>query len=523
MIATFVPSEISISAAVNSSGPPLTDLIDPIPFPLTVVQGDVLFNPAPSNTLLDVEVEPSGAFAIRDVILFDIETVPIDDPDAPHSKGKQKVLAFAGSRTGAGKIAIVAAQMVLIRLAYQAGMTPGTQTGRLVVKTSEGDTAIVPLSLKAFDAPAQSVVATTVSADHFSIHAGEATQLTISVQSVSGPAADVSFEKSSIFLDAKVSMQALSVHVEPGQTVTANLNFTADAEATLGTFDVAIQQFAPNHLPFLNLRVTVLAPPVDDQRGIATQMIRAKYQQIGERLSPLGRPLTPDAPVQTDGNMFFTDYRGGRISFSVKDGVLAHATFVTTVRYKGIHCFGKSEAVDEPYAIVGVYTPDSTETTITKKFPVGATSYTDFVASTDASESIDVRTMATPQDIAISCTVMEHDSGDPDRAAAAVEGALKKAAGDAGVVDAADISVFTGVLDDLKIPGLIANVLGVGDDVIGSQTLQIHYTELEPKPPMQQFGNIFFNFQSPLLSDGDASYKIYFEVFTQEIDPPRTL
>ena len=78
-----------------------------------------------------------------------------------------------------------------------------------------------------------------------------------------------------------------------------------------------------------------------------------------------------------------------------------------TVRYRGIHCFGKSEAVDEPYAIVGVYTPDSPETTITKKFPIGAASYENFVASTDTSESVDVRTLTTPQDLAISCTVME--------------------------------------------------------------------------------------------------------------------
>ena len=294
--------------------------------------------------------------------------------------------------------------------------------------------------------------------------------------------------------------------------------FQADLDATVGTFDVAIQQFAPNKLPLLDLRVTILAAP--DPLAIATQMILAKYQQLGGRLSPLGHPVQADAPVQSDGSEFFTDYRGGRISFSDAEGVSAHATFATTVRYRGIHCFGKSEAVDEPYAIVGVYTPDSPETTITKKFPIGAASYENFVASTDTSESVDVRTLTTPQDLAISCTVMEHDSGDPERAAAAVEDALKKAASDSGVVDAADISVFTGVLDDLKIPGLIADVLGVGDDVIGSQTLQIHYTELEPAPPLQKFGNVSFNFESPLLTDGDASYKIYFEVFTQRIDPP---
>jgi len=37
---------------------------------------------------------------------------------------------------------------------------------------------------------------------------------------------------------------------------------------------------------------------------------------------------------------------------------------------------------------------------------------------------------------------------------------------------------------------------------------------------MQTFGNIKYNFESPLLSDGDASYKLYYEVFTEEV-PPR--
>jgi hypothetical protein len=252
---------------------------------------------------------------------------------------------------------------------------------------------------------------------------------------------------------------------------------------------------------------------------MAEQKINEKYAAIGDRFSPLGRPVDSSLPVQFDGEQFFKDYRGGRIVFTADGGTLAHQTFVTTVRFRGIHCFGKSEAVDEPYAIVGVYSPDDHDSVVTKKFPLGKDSYEDFVASTDASESVDIRSLATPQDIAISCTVMEHDSGDPNRVAAQVEDALKKAAGDAGVIDAADIKVFTGILDDLQVFNLGAALLGVGDDMIGCQTLQIHYTELEPGPRIQRFGNISFNFESPLISDNNASYKLYFEVFTQQINP----
>jgi hypothetical protein len=67
-------------------------------------------------------------------------------------------------------------------------------------------------------------------------------------------------------------------------------------------------------------------------------------------------------------------------------------------------------------------------------------------------------------------------------------------------------------------------MLGVGDDLIGNpQVLTLDISEIIPKRPMNQFGNISFNFESPLLSDGDASYKLFYEVFVEEILPPRVL
>jgi hypothetical protein len=267
-----------------------------------------------------------------------------------------------------------------------------------------------------------------------------------------------------------------------------------------------------------------LPPPISLHALIAALQIQQKYDQIGGRQSPLGKPINPSRSVEFNGQEFFRDFRGGQIKVTSAGGAAAFETHQTIVRFRGIHCFGKSEAVDEPYAIVGVYAPDAREQTVTKKFPSDRDSYTDFVASTDATESTDVSPDFpgwAPQSVAISCTVMEHDSGDPDRAAAAVEDAIKKAADTAGAAE--EVSVFTGILDDLKIPGLIADLLGVGDDVIGSQVLQIDIDQMIPKRPMQKFGNIEFNFESALLSNGDASYKLYFEVFVNQIGPPKPL
>lgn len=83
------------------------------------------------------------------------------------------------------------------------------------------------------------------------------------------------------------------------------------------------------------------------------------------------------------------------------------------------------------------------------------------------------------------------------------------------------MSVFTGILDDLGILGFLAGVFGVGDDLIGIQTLQINAKDIILKRPMQKFGNIEFNFESALLSDGNASYKLYYEMSVEKIDPPK--
>jgi len=258
-----------------------------------------------------------------------------------------------------------------------------------------------------------------------------------------------------------------------------------------------------------------LGAHIDIQR-IVERKIDEKHDHMGGRLSRLGRSTNP--ALQWNGAQFFKDYRGGQIQFSLDDGPVAFVTFRTIVRFRGIHCFGKSEAVDEPYAVVSVYRPDAADKVVTKRFPAGRDSYEDFVAGTDATEAIDVFSDLSPQTIAICSTVMEHDSGDPSRVAEAIDNAVRKAADAAGAAD--EVSTFTGFLRDLGVPELVGGLLGVGDDLIGSQTFTVDFSDLIPGRPMQTFGNIRFNFESPLLSDGDASYKLYYEVFAERVTPP---
>lgn len=274
-----------------------------------------------------------------------------------------------------------------------------------------------------------------------------------------------------------------------------------------------------------NIDLVLAGLGVDISAGIAEHEIEQKYRQIGGRRSLLGRSVNPGLNVQSNGQGFFRNFRGGQIKFSSEGGASAFVTHQTFVVFKGIHCFGKSEAVDEPYAIVGVYALDAQNSTVTKKFPLDRDSYEDFVASTDQAEISIVSPETSgwaPQSLVIVSTVMEHDSGSPDEAKAKVEGAMNKVAAAAAAVGVPEVSAVIGIMDDLGIPGLISDLLGMDDDLIGTQSLAIDANELFgiAKRPMQKFGNIEFNFESPLLSDGDASYKLYYEVFIKEFPVP---
>ena len=197
MIASFSPTELDFTAAINSTGPigDDLDLIDPIPLPVSFPQA-VHSDPAPQETVMTAAVEPAaGPFQIRDLILFDVGFVSIFDPDVGRVI-RFKALTFAGSQDGPGSIQITAGQVLLVRVVYHAGPVATTETAQLVITTAEADRATIQLSLTTFVPPPLSIVETALSADHFPIVVGGRAQLSVTVRSLSGPATDVSFEKS---------------------------------------------------------------------------------------------------------------------------------------------------------------------------------------------------------------------------------------------------------------------------------------------------------------------------------------
>ena len=55
--------------------------------------------------------------------------------------------------------------------------------------------------------------------------------------------------------------------------------------------------------------------------------------------------------------------------------------------------------------------------------------------------------------------------------------------------------------------------------MIGSYAFTFTFAQIQdlayhPRPE-QTFGGIQYNYETPLLTDGDASYKLYFDIFTR--------
>src|SRR5262249_51392054 len=123
-----------------------------------------------------------------------------------------------------------------VRVMYSSPANPGSFPGGLSVLAPGWDPVHIPLSLTTFTPPAVTVVETKLLLDTVVVLTGRQAIVPVQVKWLSGPASNISFEKSPIFRDAMVSMQPVSVHVEPGQTLTVPLVLQAAVDAKTGTF-----------------------------------------------------------------------------------------------------------------------------------------------------------------------------------------------------------------------------------------------------------------------------------------------
>ena len=128
-----------------------------------------------------------------------------------------------------------------------------------------------------------------------------------------------------------------------------------------------------------------------------------------------------------------------------------------------------------------------------------------------------------PQDLIISVALFEHDNSVLSAMKTLVDAAI------IGGIAAAGTAVFgpvgtptAGGLAYLLVPKLTAfafeNVLGLSDDLIDTETLApYHNDQVGPMPPIQRLGGMSYTHATELLTDGNASYKVYFRLIREEI------
>jgi Matrixin len=252
--------------ATGSIGPDITADVDPSNPASVSFAGGVRFSDAPSDTVVSAKIDLGvDHFSVRDLIVFDwvLEAVDLSDLPPGHRgpPPRRKVLEFSNSHEGAGSINLKSGQVLLVRIKYLASLDPSTTSGNLSILGQGWDPVNIPLLLTSFTPPEVTIVETRLLQSTLTIVAGRQAQLPIEVRWISGPSTNIAFEKSPVFLDAQVSMQPISVRIEPQQTLTVPLIFQAAVDARIGTFDLAVRQYVSKPPFNLALQITIVAAP----------------------------------------------------------------------------------------------------------------------------------------------------------------------------------------------------------------------------------------------------------------------
>lgn len=254
--------------------------------------------------------------------------------------------------------------------------------------------------------------------------------------------------------------------------------------------------------------------------------IGGKYQQLGGPRSWLGWPLAnaenplkdqkDEQPIDEEGGLFSTFERGA-IYWWPDTGAIDLGTIA--IRYRGLTCFATTfgPGSDEPYVIFGTLPlppaePLSVRTKIYEEVDGGKT-------RTDDIELY----RGLPYGLALEVVLMEHDKGDPKKYLEEVKSAVTQAGNGLALAAAAIPGVGVGVAAVVKVvfekwgPDIaeeVNDLLGTEDDLIEQFTWNITpkqivtATQVDP----QNFRGIDFHLESRVLSDGNASYKIYLTI-----------
>ena len=241
-----------------------------------------------------------------------------------------------------------------------------------------------------------------------------------------------------------------------------------------------------------------------------------KWLELGGLTSFLGMPTSDELNFDQDGKVRF--FLGGTIYFWGDTGAMAVPNNTIAVRYSGFNCFGTSDGRgdDEPYFLFGVSGPGFQNATRTRIFE-------DVSPHSNVADSLELFRGA-PVGIGIDVTLMEHDSGDPDKYRSFVE----RAVNEAGPKITEALTLVPAVGQVLSIGARVAlealhddivdalnELLGTGDDKLGQQLIHLTPKQmivLATRTPINDLGGVRFRLQTGLFDGEGSSYKACFDI-----------
>lgn len=246
-------------------------------------------------------------------------------------------------------------------------------------------------------------------------------------------------------------------------------------------------------------------------------VIRDKWASLGWEKSWLGFPISGERPFEDDGRVSL--FQNGNIYWWPDIGAIDLGN--VTLRYRGLYCFGETDEAsssDEPYVLIGVVPVPgaSTSPPTALRSPI----YDDVDSGDERPDDIEVY-RGNPYGLAVGISLMEHDTGDPNTylglVKAGVDLAGKGVSEACGTLFGPDAVAVCQPIWNSVAPAIVSTIndlINSDDDLIGKADLHLTAKEmvLLARQPWDRFWGIRYHRESGLISDGDASYKVYFSV-----------
>lgn len=241
--------------------------------------------------------------------------------------------------------------------------------------------------------------------------------------------------------------------------------------------------------------------------------IRDKWASLGWERSWLGFPKSGEKDYSEDGRV--SEFEHGNTFWWPDTGAIDLGDVM--VRYRGMYCFGEQRGAgsDSPYAILGFAAVPPVQPSAVRS------QIQDDVDSGDSRPDLIEIYRGIPGGISLGAWVFEHDLGDANAYLEVVKQGVALAGKGvselAGALFGADaVPICQGIWGALAptITSTVNDLLGTDDDLIGSSTNTLTPKEMVTLvgTPRQNFWGIEYHRESALLSDGDASYKVYFDI-----------